>query len=175
MEGEQEQKICKVIIIGDSGTGKSSIMLRTCDDTFSESYLPTIGVDFKIKKYPIRNLKLQLWDTAGQERFRTITASYYKGSDIIVIVYDITDRQSFSNLEKWYQEVKKYASESAAENCLIIVGSKSDLNGKREVTITEGEEFANSKRAMHMEYSARDSSPEIFSDKILELYDKISL
>ena len=90
----------KILIIGDSSVGKSNILLRFSDGIFHETFLPTIGVDFKIKQLNIRDepIKLNIWDTAGQERFKTITATYYKGSFGIIIVYDITDRDSFDHV-----------------------------------------------------------------------------
>ena len=89
--------LLKLIIIGDSGVGKSNIFMRLCDEEFKPNYTPTIGVDFKIKSISIgdRRLKFQIWDTAGQERYRTITQTYYKGAHGVLLVYSITDRKSF--------------------------------------------------------------------------------
>jgi len=93
----------KVLIIGNSCVGKSNILLRFSENVFHESFLPTIGVDFKIKNVEVNDkvVKLHIWDTAGQERFKTITATYYKGAHGIIIVYDITDRSSFNDVENW--------------------------------------------------------------------------
>eukprot|EP00828_Plagiopyla_frontata_P045193 TRINITY_DN7656_c0_g1_i1.p2 TRINITY_DN7656_c0_g1~~TRINITY_DN7656_c0_g1_i1.p2 ORF type:complete len:140 (+),score=23.32 TRINITY_DN7656_c0_g1_i1:15-434(+) len=93
----------KYVIIGNSGVGKSSLLLRFTDDSFSESYLTTIGVDFRFKTIKVqdKNIKLQIWDTAGQERFRTITNAYYKGADGIVVVYDTTCKSSFDDIDKY--------------------------------------------------------------------------
>ena len=99
--------IQKILLIGDSGVGKSSIVLRFTENTYNESYISTIGVDFKVKKLIIDNnvVKIQLWDTAGQERFKTITFSYYRGSHAVIIVFDITSRESFMNIEAWLEEI----------------------------------------------------------------------
>ena len=92
----------KLVIIGDSGVGKSSLLVRFADDTFSENCISTIGVDFKIKTIDINGerVKLQLWDTAGQERFRTITATYYRGTHGVIVVYDVTSGESFANVKR---------------------------------------------------------------------------
>ena len=96
----------KLLLIGDSGVGKSCLLLRFADDTYTESYISTIGVDFKIRTIELegKTVKLQIWDTAGQERFRTITSSYYRGAHGIIVVYDVTDESTFANVKQWLQE-----------------------------------------------------------------------
>merc|ERR1711898_6342 len=93
----------KLLLIGDSGVGKSCLLLRFADDTYSESYISTIGVDFKIRtiEHDGKRIKLQIWDTAGQERFRTITSSYYRGAHGIIVVYDVTELDTFHAVERW--------------------------------------------------------------------------
>ena len=114
------------------GVGKSCLLLRFADDTYTDSYISTIGVDFKIRTVDLdtKTIKLQIWDTAGQERFRTITSSYYRGAHGIIIVYDITDKESFDNVRQWLFEIDRYASENV---CKLLVGNKSDLGNKRAV------------------------------------------
>ena len=113
----------KILLIGNSGVGKSSLLLRFADDTFTDNFMPTIGVDFKIRTLEVdgRTIKLQIWDTAGQERFKTITSSYYKGAHGIIVVYDITDKESFKNIDTWMNEVEKHASDNVSR---ILVGNK---------------------------------------------------
>ena len=122
----------KLLLVGNSSVGKSSLLLRFSEDIFNESFLPTIGVDFKIKTFDLagKQVKMQIWDTAGQERFKTsnnlikVTSSYYKGAHGIVLVYDMTDKKSFKDVENWLLEVEKYASEDVSK---ILVGNKCDL------------------------------------------------
>lgn len=114
----------KLLLIGDSGVGKSCLLLRFADDTYTQSYISTIGVDFKIRTLGIddKTVKLQIWDTAGQERFRTITSSYYRGAHGIIIVYDVTDRESFTNVRHWIHEIDKYAADGVKK--LLVSGGK---------------------------------------------------
>ena len=109
--------------------------LRFADDTYSESYISTIGVDFKIRtiEHDGKTIKLQIWDTAGQERFRTITSSYYRGAHGIIVVYDVTDQESFNNVKQWLQEIERYACETVNK---LLVGNKSDLTTKKVVDWT---------------------------------------
>lgn len=127
----------KLLLIGDSGVGKSCLLLRFADDTYTESFISTIGVDFKIRTSNIENktVKLQIWDTAGQERFRTITCSYYRGAHGIIIVYDCSDVESFENVKKWLSEIDRYASEGVSK---LLVGNKCDLVAQRKVTYEQG-------------------------------------
>lgn len=120
------------------------------------SFLPTIGVDFKIRTFESggSTVKLQIWDTAGQERFKTITASYYKGAHGIILVYDITDRQSFKDIENWLAEVDKYGNENVVK---MLVGNKSDLEANRQVKTEEGKSLADSLNIKFLETSAKDA------------------
>ncbi|XP_038992282.1 ras-related protein RABD2a-like isoform X2 [Hibiscus syriacus] len=122
----------KLLLIGDSGVGKSCLLLRFSDDSYLESYISTIGVDFKIRtvEQDGKTLKLQIWDTAGQERFRTITSSYYRGAHGIIIVYDVTDQASFHNVKQWLNEINRYASGNVNK---LLVGNKCDLTAKKAV------------------------------------------
>ncbi|EER02741.1 RAS small GTpases RIC1/ypt1, putative, partial [Perkinsus marinus ATCC 50983] len=146
----------KLLLIGDSGVGKSCLLLRFADDTYTESYISTIGVDFKIRTIELdgKTIKLQIWDTAGQERFRTITSSYYRGAHGIIIVYDVTDRESFNNVKHWVQEIDKYATENVSK---LLVGNKSDLTSKKVVTYDEGKELADQLGISFLETSAKNS------------------
>ncbi|SCU77294.1 LAFA_0A00892g1_1 [Lachancea sp. 'fantastica'] len=147
----------KLLLIGDSGVGKSCLLLRFSDDTYTNDYISTIGVDFKIKTVELdgKTVKLQIWDTAGQERFRTITSSYYRGAHGIIIVYDVTDQDSFNDVKMWLQEIDRYATAGVLK---LMVGNKSDLQDKRVVEYDVAKEFADSLQIPFLETSALDSS-----------------
>jgi len=147
----------KLLLIGDSGVGKSCLLLRFADDTYTESYISTIGVDFKIRTIELngKTIKLQIWDTAGQERFRTITSSYYRGAHGIIVVYDITDQVSFNNVKQWLQEIDRYACENVNK---LLVGNKSDLTNKRVVDTNTAKEFAESLGIPFLETSAKNAT-----------------
>jgi small GTP-binding protein len=147
----------KLLLIGDSGVGKSCLLLRFADDTYTESYISTIGVDFKIRTIDLdgKTIKLQIWDTAGQERFRTITSSYYRGAHGIIVVYDVTDLESFNNVKQWLHEIDRYASDNVNK---LLVGNKSDLTTKRAVSFDQAKEFADSLGIEFVETSAKNST-----------------
>lgn len=147
----------KLLLIGDSGVGKSCLLLRFADDTYTNDYISTIGVDFKIKTVDLdgKTVKLQIWDTAGQERFRTITSSYYRGAHGIIIVYDVTDQESFNNVKTWLQEIDRYGTAGVLK---LLVGNKNDLTDKKVVEYEVAKEFADSLQIPVLETSALDSS-----------------
>ena len=146
----------KYLVIGNSGVGKSCLLIRFTDDSWSDSYVTTIGVDFKIKTLDIngKSVKLQIWDTAGQERFRNIISSYYRGAQGIMLVYDVTDLDSFQNLNSWLIEIEKNASKNVYK---ILVGNKCDLESERKVTKEQAEEFASQYGMRFFETSAKNS------------------
>ncbi|XP_075242964.1 ras-related protein ORAB-1-like isoform X2 [Convolutriloba macropyga] len=147
----------KLLLIGDSGVGKSCLLLRFADDTYTESYISTIGVDFKIRTLELDNkvIKLQIWDTAGQERFRTITSSYYRGAHGIIIVYDVTEQDTFNNVKQWLQEIERYASDNVQK---LLVGNKCDLTVKKVVEFSTAKEYADSIGIPFLETSAKNST-----------------
>ncbi len=144
----------KLLIIGDSGVGKSSLMNRFSDNIFNETFINTIGVDFKIRTINMdgKMIKLQIWDTAGQERFRTIVSSYYRGAHGIMLVFDITNKESFENIPMWYEEIKKHASGSVKK---ILIGNKSDFETKKQVDYSEAKELADGFGMDYIETSAK--------------------
>lgn len=168
--------LLKVLLIGDSGVGKSCLLLRFADDTYSESYISTIGVDFKIRTINIegKTIKLQIWDTAGQERFRTITSSYYRGAHGIIVVYDCTDRVSFENLKQWMEEIERFASPDVSK---LLIGNKCDLADKKQVTEAEGKELASVLHVEFLETSAKTgiNVEDAFQKMATEIKNKMGL
>ncbi|GFX45889.1 ras-related protein Rab-35 [Trichonephila clavipes] len=145
----------KLLIIGDSGVGKSSLLLRFADNTFSGNYITTIGVDFKIRTLEIdgEKVKLQIWDTAGQERFRTITSTYYRGTHGVIVVYDVTNGESFANVKRWLHEIE--------QNCdmvkRILVGNKNDDPDRKIVLTEDAQRFADQMNIKLFETSAKEN------------------
>jgi len=128
----------KLVFLGDESVGKTSIITRFMYDTFDETYKVTIGIDFVSKTMYLedRIVRLQLWDTAGQERFRSLIPSYIRDSSVAIVVYDITSRASFLNADQWIEDIK---AERGNDVVIMLVGNKTDLHGKRQVSVEEGE------------------------------------
>ncbi|KAI8082646.1 putative ras small monomeric GTPase Rab6 [Gilbertella persicaria] len=144
----------KLVFLGEQSVGKTSLITRFMYDTFDNTYQATIGIDFLSKTMYLedRTVRLQLWDTAGQERFRSLIPSYIRDSSVAVVVYDITSRASFQNTAKWIEDVR---AERGSEVIIVLVGNKTDLNDKREVTLEEGEKKASDTGIMFIETSAK--------------------
>ena len=144
------------MLLGDAGVGKSSIILRYTKNEFNAQMVSSIGVDFKAKDIIVNNkkVKLQLWDTAGHERFRTITTSYYRGAHGIATVFDLTNRESFEHVEKWLEEINKYAKENVMR---FLIGNKSDLVNERQVSYEEVRALANKLNIYYVETSAKNN------------------
>ncbi|XP_012271051.1 ras-related protein Rab-18-B [Orussus abietinus] len=144
----------KILMIGESNAGKSSILLRFTEDEFWENMQSTVGIDYKTKQITIdgNTVKLAIWDTAGQERFRTLTPSYYRDGQGAVLVYDVTDKNTFVKLEMWLNELNTYCNK--ADIIKMIVGNKIDLPN-REVTTAEGLQFARKHQTLYIESSAK--------------------
>jgi len=147
----------KYIIIGDTGVGKSCLLLQFTDKRFQPVHDLTIGVEFGARMISIdnRQIKLQIWDTAGQESFRSITRSYYRGAAGALLVYDITRRETFSHLTRWLEEARKNSSSNMV---IMLIGNKSDLDGRRAVSTREGEDFARENGLIFMETSAKTAA-----------------
>jgi len=174
--GSEYDYLFKILIIGDSGVGKSALLVRFADDAFTESYISTIGVDFKIRTLDIdgKSVKLQIWDTAGQEKFRTITSSYYRGAHGIIVCYDITDGASFNHVRDWLAEIERYSTGKVRK---LLVGTKADLSTKRVVEYTKAKAFADDCNFSFIETSAKTAQnvEEAFLQMATEIKNSIVL
>ena len=152
-DSENYEQLYKIIIVGDSGVGKSNILGRYINNIFKQDTKSTVGVEFASKKIKANgvNIKLQIWDTAGQERYRSITSAYYRGSKGCFIVYDISSAQTFESVEKWYEEVLKSGEKDIS---IILIGNKCDLENERKVTVEMGENKARNLNCPFFETSA---------------------
>ncbi|KAF8925038.1 ras family-domain-containing protein [Dissophora ornata] len=148
--------LIKLLLIGDSGVGKSCLLLRFSDDSFTPSFITTIGIDFKIRTIELdgKRIKLQIWDTAGQERFRTITTAYYRGAMGILLVYDVTDERSFSNIRNWFSNIEQHASEGVNK---ILIGNKCDMPDKKVISKDQGQALADEFGIKFLETSAKSN------------------
>ncbi|XP_051775210.1 ras-related protein Rab-10-like [Erpetoichthys calabaricus] len=144
----------KLLLIGDSGVGKTCILFRFSDDAFNSSFISTIGIDFKIKTIELQGMKikLQIWDTAGQERFRTMTTSYYRGAMGILLVYDITNAKGFDSITKWLRNIDEHANQDVQK---MLLGNKCDMEDRREVPKARGEQIAEEHGIRFFETSAK--------------------
>lgn len=144
----------KLVFLGEQSVGKTSLITRFMYDTFDNTYQATIGIDFLSKTMYLedRTVRLQLWDTAGQERFRSLIPSYIRDSSVAVVVFDITNRSSFMNTAKWIDDVR---AERGNDVIIVLVGNKTDLNDKRQVTTEEGEKKSKEFNVMFIETSAK--------------------
>ena len=155
MSSHKYDYLFKILIIGESGVGKTCLLLRFTEDSFTTTFLTTIGIDFKIKIINLENklIKLQIWDTAGQERFRTITKTYYKGAHGIILTYDVTDQDSFKNIRNWIKQIEANAQGNVKR---VLVGNKCD-KPDRVVTEEEGKKLADDYSMNFFETSAKTS------------------
>ena len=152
-EIEEYEMMVKVILIGDSGVGKTNIMSKFLKNQFMEESKATIGVEFgsKLFNHEGHKIKAQIWDTAGQEKYKAITGAYYKGSKGALVVYDITQKKTFENIEKWINDLKAAGDPKIT---IILIGNKNDLDDKRQVSKDQGEEKARSFGCAFLETSA---------------------
>eukprot|EP01119_Soliformovum_irregulare_P010011 TRINITY_DN2424_c0_g1_i5.p1 TRINITY_DN2424_c0_g1~~TRINITY_DN2424_c0_g1_i5.p1 ORF type:complete len:243 (-),score=29.40 TRINITY_DN2424_c0_g1_i5:44-772(-) len=164
----------KYIIIGDSGVGKSCLLLQFTDKRFQPAHDLTIGVEFGSRMISIdgKQVKLQIWDTAGQESFRSITRSYYRGAAGALLVYDITRRETFNHLTCWLEDARQHSNSNMT---IMLIGNKSDLEHKRVVSMEEGDQFARENSLVFMETSAKTASnvEEAFIGTARKIFEKI--
>ncbi|XP_031490975.1 ras-related protein RABA5c-like [Nymphaea colorata] len=174
-DDEGENYLFKIVIIGDSAVGKSNLLSRFARNEFNQNSKATIGVEFQTQSMEIegREVKAQIWDTAGQERFRAVTSAYYRGAVGALIVYDITRRSTFENIDRWLEELKTHSDVTMAK---LLVGNKCDQESLRDVSVEEAKEFAEKEGLFFMETSALDSTnvKAAFEVVIKEIYNGVS-
>jgi len=167
--GQLSQKF-KLVFLGEQGVGKTSLITRFMYDTFDSTYQPTIGIDFL--SYPMylddKTIRLQVWDTAGQERFRSLAPSYVRDSSVAVVCYDITNRISFENVNKWMDDVRNVRDARGSDVIMVLVGNKIDLEQNRLVSYEEGDKKAKENSIMFIECSAKDGT------NVKDLFRKIA-
>ncbi|XP_064415873.1 ras-related protein Rab-3B [Latimeria chalumnae] len=146
----------KLLIIGNSSVGKTSFLFRYADDTYTSAFVSTVGIDFKVKTVyrHDKRVKLQIWDTAGQERYRTITTAYYRGAMGFILMYDITNEESFSAVQDWATQIKTYSWDNAQ---VVLVGNKCDVEDERVVPAEKGKHLADQLGFEYFEASAKEN------------------
>ena len=160
--------IIKILTLGDTLVGKSSIVLRFSDNRFDDNQLATIGIDYKTKYIKVKDasVKVLLWDTAGQEKFRNIARQYYKGANGVLLIYDVCDRKSYERIGFWMDELKQ--NNEIEQLYIILVGNKIDLEEKRVVTREEAEKYAEDNNINYIEVSAKTG------EGILDLFNEVT-
>ncbi|KAF5303391.1 hypothetical protein FQA39_LY09982 [Lamprigera yunnana] len=146
----------KLLIIGNSSVGKTSFLFRYADDSFTSAFVSTVGIDFKVKTVfrHDKRVKLQIWDTAGQERYRTITTAYYRGAMGFILMYDITNEESFNSVQDWVTQIKTYSWDNAQ---VILVGNKCDMEDERVISFERGKQLAEQLGVEFFETSAKEN------------------
>ena len=159
----------KLIVVGDQNTGKSCILNRFANNTFQENYQATIGLDFQTKNVTIHNqdIRLTLYDTAGQEKFRSLIPMYIREAQIILLVYDITNKESFDSIPKWFSDILNVKNDEAV---FVLIGNKIDLTNNRKISYNEGKRLANEKNIIFEELSAKNGTNfnDLFNNRIFE-------
>ena len=167
--------LLKYIIVGDSSVGKSNLLSKFAHNKFADSYEATIGVEFDVKNLEINEkiFRIQIWDTAGQENFKSITKAYYKNCVCAMVVYDITKRQTFDNIQTWLDDVR---NESPKNALIILIGNKIDLYQERQISYDEGNDFAKKNEILFAETSAKtgEGVDDIFRKSAKEIEQRIN-
>ncbi|KAK8890953.1 hypothetical protein M9Y10_028154 [Tritrichomonas musculus] len=176
MLGHKFDYSLKIVVVGDSGVGKTCLLLRFVHDQWEGDTQPTLGVEFLTKVVETEDehhIQLQLWDTAGQELFRSVTRGYYRGAAGALIVFDLTSRDSFNSVERWYQDLKEIASSDVVT---ALIGNKNDLEDKRDVTYEEAKQYADEHGMKYFETSAKtgDSVPAAVTETVMQIEKTVS-
>lgn len=169
---EEIDYLLKIIVVGDSGVGKTNLIQRYTKDKFSPEFASTLGVDFSSLDVQLKNkrVKIQFWDTAGQEKYKAISQAYYKNTHGVFIVYDITNKQSFDRAVVWFQELKHYVEPNVK---IMLIGNKIDLEAQRQVDSKVAQTFANSQNLLFKEVSAKSNEDNCVNSAIEKLINVI--
>ena len=172
-EKEKKERSFKIVLLGDNSVGKTCFIKRYIDNTFLDVHLSTIGLDYKHHYVTLKNgkkVKTQIWDTAGQERFRTVSTSYFKGAHGIMLIYDVTDKNTFANITKWISQIREEVSNKV---CIILVANKIDIE-EREVSEEDGINLAKEFNLKLFEASAKDNInvAEAYQELMEDIYQK---
>ncbi len=170
-EAEDDYNLYKILLLGDTSVGKSCLLLRFCDNSFQEAHLTTIGLDFRLKTINLkddRKVKIQIWDTAGEDRFRSITRNYYKGAKGILLIFDVTDKETFTHVRDWIERIHEESPEGIT---ICLVGNKIDMNESRVISNEEGKKIADEFKIPYFETSAKSNIgvEEVFTHLVKEV------
>lgn len=165
----------KILIIGNSSVGKTSFLFRYAEDAFTSAFVSTVGIDFKVKTVfrQDKRVKLQIWDTAGQERYRTITTAYYRGAMGFILMYDVTNEESFNSVRDWVTQIKTYSWDNAQ---VVLVGNKCDMEDERVVSTERGKQLSDALGLEFFETSAKENlNVKIVFERLVDIIcDKMS-
>ena len=168
-------KTCQILILGDSSVGKTSLISRYANGIFKEEYLATVGLDYYNKQDTINNLNVlvKLWDTAGQERFKSLTPNYFRNAEGVVIVFDVTNLETFENLKYWISSIKSNLGEKNFIIPIIIIGNKIDMDDMRDINKEEADKFAKENNYKYFEASAKtgEGVDEAFREIVNQILD----
>ena len=175
-DNNSSDSVYKVLLLGDSTVGKTCFLMRYTDNTFQEIHMSTIGLDYRLKTMTLnsgKQVKVQIWDTAGQDRFRAITKNYYKGAHGIILIYDVTNQQTFENVTNWINQIKEEASDKVT---IFLVGNKIDDVENRKIQTESGKNLAENFQLQFYETSAKTGeNVEKTFQALVEKIDEISL
>lgn len=167
----------KILLLGNSSVGKTSILIKFSENRFEENYVATVGLNYVVKKIQVNqteSIKMQIWDTSGEERFKSIAKNFYRGAQGVFLVYDITDKQSFIDVKEWITQIKENSDNE--DIIIILIGNKSDLEKKRKVTPAEGEELSKENNIHFFETSAKKGNniQEVFTCIAEDIYSMMT-
>ena len=169
---ETKERVFKIVVAGNSGVGKTNLVARYTEDAFDESYRTTIGLDFKFKEAVVggENCRIQIWDTAGQEKLKAVAASYYKNSNGIAVIFDVSNRESFEKVDFWLEEARNNILPTVP---ILLIGNKNDLIDERKVSTAEAKDFAEKRGLFYVETSAKTNEEDCVSKAFEQLIGDI--